>query len=290
MKNNKGFTLVEVMIVLIILGLVMGAAFHLMRLYQQRAIMMEFKQDMSEIDVALAAYVAGSDGVLPCPAALNAAPGTAAHGAAGNCTDMSTALGACSGNAYCVLRGRGPIGNPAVDARDGNAANMLRVRIGAVPFRALRLSSETALDPYGNRYLYAVTEYMADDTNPDFAYNPAGGALEVETAAGVSLIADPGAVPPIPAGSGALIVYSTGPNSFGAFGRAGAKMAGCPGGQDETPNCRALPGEPGAKQAQFVQEGFGDIGFDDRLKFSFPGLMLWSANEEAGPGGWLYGR
>lgn len=291
MKKNDGFTLIEVMVVLIILGLVMGTAFQLLRTYQQRAIMLEFEQDMAEIDAALTAYASGSEGFLPCPAALNAAEGTAAHGGAGDCTNMSIALGNCSGNAYCILRGRGPVGIPALDARDGNATNQLRVRIGAIPFRALRISSEAAVDPYGNRYLYAVTEHMADNTNPAFAYDPARGAVEVETAAGISLIADPAAVPPIPAGSAALIVYSTGPNGFGAFSRAGINGPNCPGGRPDTPNCRVIPGETGLKQAEFVKESYSDIGFDDRLKFDFPGLLYWfSGKGEAGIGGWLYGR
>jgi prepilin-type N-terminal cleavage/methylation domain-containing protein len=189
-----GFTLVEMAVVLLIVGLLLGGLLPTLssRVEQQR--MSEVRKQLDEIEQALIGY-ALINGRLPCPASSssNGAESFAAGGSAAN--------GVCS-NFY---NGYAPAATLGLVTADGYAA-----------------------DPWGNRIHYAVTSWnntytktngmnaagLANLSPSDTAYlqvcSTATGIGTTKCATGTALTASPG-VP--------LVIYSTGRN--GSYGGTG---------------------------------------------------------------------
>ncbi|SCY86178.1 type IV pilin protein [Desulfoluna spongiiphila] len=66
MKNNKGFTLIELMIVVAIIGILAAVAIPNFRTYQLKSKESEAKINLSAIGVAQEAYFAEYDEYVPC--------------------------------------------------------------------------------------------------------------------------------------------------------------------------------------------------------------------------------
>jgi prepilin-type N-terminal cleavage/methylation domain-containing protein len=223
MKKIKGFTLVEVSIVMIIVGLMIaaGMAFQNSIMIKERA--SSTKTRIAAVENAIDAYVANA-GTLPCPAALDAPMGSPAFGTATDCNITTVAPGSCNAS-YCVAAGR------LVD-HDNNPATLdvpLRVRIGAVPARSLSMPFDTAKDGWGNRLLYVVTEKLAQSPS---SYDVTHGAIDVVDDTGNTVLSQPG--------SAHYIVLSPGSDQVGGYNFvSGVRVAACTTGnatQDEE-NC-----------------------------------------------------
>ena len=183
-KNSRGFTLLEMAIVMIIAGIIFGIFGIVLNQYLQK----------KNIEGTNASINTAHEGIskfyseyrrLPCPGPLyeNA---SYEMGEDTDCTDTSVAPGSC-GNGYCVASS-----SKLVD-HDGNTATppqQVRIRIGAVPFDTLKHGIEEDIDADGvldfnfyhnifqigldntldyrkNRLVYAMTESQATANRVD---------------------------------------------------------------------------------------------------------------------------
>lgn len=126
---NAGFTLVEMAVVLVIMGLIIGATVSFTAAQMDNAKMSATKTKQEAIRLALQSFVQ-RNGRLPCPA-----PAASTTGA------EATTPGTCAGST--VING--------VTAAERN-------RRGIVPWAALGLTESAINDGYGRRFTYQVTQ------------------------------------------------------------------------------------------------------------------------------------
>lgn len=138
--KQAGFTLVEMAIVILIIGLIIGATFAYLGVQVEARHEQVTRDKQKKIASALTNYVQ-SQGRLPCPGAALPA-GTLQLGDPVNATALAP-WGVCS----------------FVTERDG-----------IVPFRVLGLTQEDATDSYGNPFTYAVDTHAAKQTVPTLAH------------------------------------------------------------------------------------------------------------------------
>lgn len=132
-KREKGFSLIELAIVLVVAGVILGGATSLIGSYIEGYRYRETEKKLEKIADALARY-AQSYYVVPCPGDPN--PVTEPWGApAGSSTNGDNMTSRCT---------------------------TVGVLQGIVPFKVLGLTEEDAKDAYGNYITYAV--------NPSFDY------------------------------------------------------------------------------------------------------------------------
>lgn len=221
LKDNKGVTLIEISIALIVIGLLMTP---MLMLYET-----ELKQRQAEnmsgsfvrINDALGKYV-NRFGRYPRPASLLIAQddndtdfGQEGPIAPATCPDVSV-------DGMCITAGADPI------------------YIGTVPFNELQLEFENTLDPWSNKIIYAVTASQTDAAT----YVRVGNgrvklqALNSYTGAIMDLIAIP------PFGSAYtdmdMILVSTGPAGKGGYNAEGNLIEACidpDNAENEDENC-----------------------------------------------------
>lgn len=215
MTKKAGFTLVEMAMVLVIIGLVVAPAVGLYNLYsaQQREdkTIMAMNAAWNAIDGFRSMY-----GRYPCPAPYNAIRTSSAYGhealdAAGNCDDSLTGI------------------TSSVSFRSALPAGDNEVFVGSIPFRQMNLREDLILDGYGARLTYAVTGIQTDDTT----YAANNGGITIQDAAGTQLTQVPD--------SAHVVVISHGKRNAGAVNLAGQFVGGalaCAGlAAEETENC-----------------------------------------------------
>ncbi|BAN34412.1 hypothetical protein SCD_n00565 [Sulfuricella denitrificans skB26] len=148
MKTTNGFTLVEMAIVLVIVGLLLGGLLMPLSTQVEQRRIGETQKSLDEINQALLGFVIVNK-YLPCPANP-----TLASGAAGAGQARAFAAGTCTG---------------------GNS--------GVLPWATLGVS-ET--DAWGNRYTYRVTVGFAD-TATFFTLASPGDSIIRTTSGGASI-------------------------------------------------------------------------------------------------------
>ncbi len=183
----RGFSLVEMAIVLVIIGLLLGGMLMPLSAQMEQRRVAETQKALDEINQALIGF-AITQGNLPCPADPLLASGAAGAGLA---RPRIAAPAGCTG---------------------GNS--------GVLPWATLGVN-ET--DSWGNRYTYRVTATFADtDDGTGCGIARAGVSFELCSAGDATVrVATGGAVLAtlLPA-----IVVSHGRNGFGAFNTAGTQI------------------------------------------------------------------
>lgn len=258
--NNSGFTLVETAISLLILGILMAPLIGQYNLYKTKKVERMTKERLYKIVQTIETYKENF-GAYPCPSSFSAASG-AAYGGAADCTDTTTvSAGSCAtGGAYCIQSSP----NTALPAADR------RIRIGALPFRALALSEDETYDSYGSRFVYAVTENLA---NP-LKFDEHKGGISVKDDNGTSLSNPPDSIH--------MLVFSLGKNRAGAFNRSGNQVISCSGGID-VENCDFLTAASSASFiTTFISESNNSTNQDDLFLYQAPDFGLRA-------GGWRNG-
>ncbi len=224
---NKGFTLVEVAIVIVIIGILLASASALLLVYLENIETRTTRQKLDTIDESLELFLR-LNGRYPCPAPLDAAPDTVGFGfeiadgpdGIGNddtCEDVS-------GDSNGTFEVAGEI-------LPGATINPNNVRIGAVPTRTLNLPDDFIADAWGNRFTYAVTERLASANT----YDRNDGAVELVDTNGTRVYNQAGD-PDL--GLGHYVVVSHGKNGRGAVPIGGGnRLPDCPAGEPEGENC-----------------------------------------------------
>lgn len=187
----RGFTLIEMAIVLVVIGLVVGGGLAAVGPVIQSTKVTETKAKLDTLEAALTLY-AMQNSCLPCPASLTATDGT--NGVA----DWNGAeTGPCNSTTACGT-----------------------VR-GAVPWQTLGLSRADGSDAFGARISYEVTPALVVSGSMERSgttYTPLG-TLDVNSAAGTVVTPD-----------AAYVLVSHGPNRhFGYLETTGAQISGAAG-------------------------------------------------------------
>lgn len=259
---NQGFTLIEMAFVMVILSIfLLGAMTIYFRFVEERRVE-RTEANVKDILDALEEF-RGINGFYPCPASLSASGNDADYGTQTNCANTSVAVGSCeSDNAYCVQQ----------SIRTAAEISNRRVRIGAVPFRDVNTTEDSTYDGYGSRIFYAVSEGLTGIAG----FSDSNGAIQViDDQSGANMT-------PVP-GSAKYIVWSAGPNKFGAFTRAGVQGLPCDGynGRDGE-NCDFTT----SSVARFLSGITRNAGGADRQD----DLLAFRVNVDRTMGGWRLGN
>lgn len=279
-KTQAGFSLIQIAIGMIVLGIFIAAAGHSFVIYQKNKEIKTTAKNIEEVRMALHAFRERL-GYYPCVAPMDADRDESAYGTATDCTDSHVVPGNCD-EGYCV--------QTAVDGTAYTMTNGLsitpparvltsspRVRIGAIPFRLLQIDEKTTLDGYNSRLLYAVTESL---TSPA-TFSELSGAIHMVNAQGESLVT--------PAGSAPFVIVSHGPNTLGAYSPYGQQTSPCSGVTLDAQNCfnfnplslvtpPTLPMTPplAVFAADYRADGNTNNSFDDTVEyFSKEGAPKW---------------
>lgn len=272
-KNREcGFTLVEMAVVMIIIGIAVAAAAPLYSVHMKKVAMQETRQNIEDVTNAIGNF-RSIYGRYPCPASLTDPRDSADYGhepkapARPECSDTAQAVGTCA-NGVCIQQ--------SIAARDLNPDPVLtdrpRVRIGWVPFRELGIPEESVFDAYGNRLSYAVTERLAVDTT----FSPDSGGIEIREAQDQTALGAGGE------GSAHFILFSHGVNGAGAFTKDGAQLPCAPAGSFEERNsvCSIAAGTSDSIFSMVQGDtSLTNSTFDDEISyFTKEDVPLWQAS------------
>ena len=235
-EKQSGFTLIEIAIVLLLLGLILTPAVQMYHQYRIDKDWDETEEDIDDIKISLGSF-RNVYGRYPCPASITAAPGDIDYGhELANCLTTAPAPGACSGGicTYTSLSG----------------AN---IAVGTIPFKILNLTEKQAYDSSLGRITYAVTLPLT--TNTTFTPNGGGISIVDKNNPTESLIS--------PADKAHFVIISHGKNQSGSYTRAGVISQNCTTGSlAEQENCDA--------DTVFTSGDYDSTTFDDRISFFSP--------------------
>lgn len=245
---QAGFSLLEVSVVLVIIGLILGPAAAMYHHYLIKKDWEETEGELYDISTALGNFRAVY-GRYPCPSPTSAGPGDALYGFE-DCSAPST--GTCSGG---LCAHENPITNEIV-------------LIGSLPYKNINVLEQGNYDPNHNRYTYAVTLDQTD--NIGFSMDGGGISIVDNVDPTISLMS--------PAGTAHFIVISHGKNGIGATSRSGILTSACSNGSaEEQLNCD--------NDSEFAAGGYNSNVFDDRsVYFSEVEPSEWQYSAETGYG------
>lgn len=199
MRNQKGFTLIEIAIVLIIVGILIVPLMRMYHIYKQDRLWNETKSNVVLAQAALTNFYFDNFR-YPCPADPTLGPG-----------DLNYGKEDCAG--VTATTGR--------DAdRDSTNDGVL---VGALPFADIGISQHEMQDGWNRKLGYAVTTRL---TNM-MTFDDRLGAVLMVDENNVDLIPPPAA--PAPASAAHLSVYSHGEDGRGAYTVSGALYRACAG-------------------------------------------------------------
>ncbi len=273
--NSKGFTLIELSIVLVIFGLIVASSATAYVQWQNWQRYETTKTNVEDVTTAIESFLL-QNGRYPCPSSLDAdrtdgnAYGIEPNGvdncetAAGSNIDTT---GTPPGDDIFVVAGA-RTGNFLSPGTGTASAGNSQIRIGTIPFRNLGLSEQQAYDGYRNRLFYAVTEHLASSAG----YEQDTGRIDVQNAAGTSYTQ--------PAGSTHYMVFSAGDNGFGAFNYEGTQLP-CPAATSlENENCDL-------NDATFLVDNYaagnGTTALDDITSFGVAEVPKWERPQGGNP-------
>lgn len=216
-KSASGFTLIEIALVVIIAGLITGAAFDLYKVHRADRDDLATRENIDIAREALNEFFA-LQGRYPCPANPGLGPMDPNYG-----EEVCRNYGAgnpCPVGLFCTEVG-------SRDANNNGAPDP--VTIGALPAKTLRnfinaapITTRHMIDGHGSKFTYAVSELMTEQTYS--LLTPANsqlGAIDLRDENDRSIIE--------PEKSIHFVVLSHGRNRKGAHLLDGTQLGGCTG-------------------------------------------------------------
>jgi prepilin-type N-terminal cleavage/methylation domain-containing protein len=252
--HQSGFTLIEMSVVIVIASLMLTAFIKFFDTQERRSRLDASRVNLSAIENAISEHLS-VHGFLPCPARRDSTPGDPEFGAATDCLSGEGIAGSCT-DGICIQRGRDfdHDNNPATPDVSS------RIRIGAVPARALNLPFDVMKDGWGNLITYGVTEKLA--TSAENYSLSDGGAISIVDESDTSVIEPPG--------FGSHILISHGPTGAGAipFGSSVA-VTDCPerGDAYDANNCNFSESDATFRLAVY-SNAENASHFDDIVKYA----------------------
>lgn len=277
-SGKQGFTLIEMAVVVLIIG-ILTAAFA--QVYAQRVAFLRANETARDVRDAVSAISAFRtlNGRYPCPASLTLTPDSPDYGRETDCANENLTAGQCGPNGTLPEGVCAQLSQRSVQFSSGGAVlnQPVRVRIGALPFRQLNIPESKAVDGYGNRITYVVTERLAVSDRFDVS------------AGGLSIVDQSNQSTVIPASSGHFMIFSHGENGNGAFSKDGVlRDCGAGATNGEGTNCTvtcatAADGTPSCTvnnialyRAAPRNEGGANGNFDDIVDyFSEDQIPVW---------------
>ncbi len=207
MKKSNGFTLIELTIVIIIAGLLIGLFANFLTNYNTVIKQHKVQSDLELVSAALISYLK-ANGKLPCPA-----------------SNLDALDSEDFGREVDIVCSNVNAGTPGIQFATSVNGNVVT---GSVPVRAINIPDENIKDPWGMRYAYSVSAAQASNGT---SYNMDDGAISIIDANGNSLIQ--------PEDNGSYLILSYGANSVGGFTLSGAQPLACniSSSPDEQENC-----------------------------------------------------
>lgn len=210
---SRGFTLLEVAIVLVIIGLLTAPLMMLYKNYMEQQILLKTTSSLAESNNAMQRFFLRNK-FYPCPAGRALSPADPNFGRS-DCS-LSLAAGACSAAGICRVAGE-------------TAGET--VLIGALPFVTMEMQLKDTADGYANRIQYAITASLANIPSVPPApptpppANPAAREVAVlDSISGVNRT--------IPG-----LLVALGSNKLGAYSGNGALITSCAGPGIDVENC-----------------------------------------------------
>lgn len=253
-ENEKGFSLIELAIVLVVMSLALTSALSLWRVQSEGKGLGVTRQNLQTAQDALKSYVA-MNGVYPCPAPRGLDRDDPAFG---------RAPAECEKDSSTATISRTDLRKTLATAKGRHDFD---VKIGLLPFRSLGIPDSSGVDGWGNILQYAVTEKL---TIPG-RFHPRDGAIDVVAGDEQSRLTPPQ--------SAQYVVFSAGMNGAGGFTANGQPSAqGCPKKMLETENCdddavfmdterqQSAPKARVNDPAQAVSAG-SQVSYDDRIVY-----------------------
>ena len=261
--SEKGYTLIQMALALMVIGVLLAGFLGIYTQYQTEE---KATKTVDRVNNALQAIQKYRNvyGSLPCPAPMNVNRTNATYGIASNYNrylpagTLPVVAGDCA-EGICIEQ------NTRADLP---GSPVLRVRVGAIPFRDMQLDESNTYDAYGSRLWYTVTEDMCNLTT----FNETRGAINI--------VNDQGETQTTPANSAAFLIISPGINKIGGYGLEGILSVPCAGSLDSE-NCRDVSVATSAMTAatyrtQFVQDATLATSYDDVVEFfSSAQTQLW---------------
>lgn len=265
---QKGFTLIEFALVMVIVGILSGAFFSAFALYKQREYHTRTQENLTKAEKVMTALRAENNS-FPCPADLTLPPSDPNFGV-GDCAAFAAlAMNTCSASGgICKVQG-------ARDANEDLDATNDNVLIGAFPLkdptmsfnelREIDAGVKDLTDAWGNKLFYAVTEsltvspmnanYGAIELVDEFD-EPTGGILQ----------------------NGHYVIFSAGRNENGAYAVSGAQVEACnPAMTLEAENCNFATSLDSKFVNALYNRGSAADYFDDYIVYSTSlDTNLWS--------------
>jgi prepilin-type N-terminal cleavage/methylation domain-containing protein len=219
-KNISAFTLVELSVVLMIIGVIMGSMLSIATNKTEADRIKDSSDKMEFVEKAIANYIAEYGG-LPCPADSSQAPNTNGFGRATNSGNNDS----CSGTQPNWYR---------------DSVHATTLDLGTVPTKTLQINDSYAYDAWGRRFTYVVIERCAASNIqylPNYNYggtiaNPlyyipsgnfttaCGGAYNPYSTTSLSIVSYTGQGNPI-TNNAVYALISHGKNGHGAYTHSG---------------------------------------------------------------------
>ena len=176
-KNQKGLTLIELSIVLIVIGFLVSSFIELYQIQLRKKLEEQQEYKVFTIGDAIARYRT-QNGHYPCPGRLNFGVSDANFAQITEYVADHDGIPSTPDEMSCSDMSASPVVTPDnfdVTEGYGVVAGMsgARVRYGAVPYKELGIGKEDVIDAYGNQFTYAVVETQAARTlsTPDECTN-----------------------------------------------------------------------------------------------------------------------
>lgn len=158
-QTNSGFSLLELSISLVIIGLVTASFLGYMRISQQKQVMTTTQNSLKSVNEAVEVYLEWNK-KLPCPAPLSAAQDDPKKGHALDCEAILQG-GVFTSKDYVLTH-----------AKDDDSRHII---IGRVPYNDLNIPYKDTLDGWGRDMFFAMSLSLTDVRE----YSQQGGVIEV---------------------------------------------------------------------------------------------------------------